>query len=180
MTIYKKPPEPHLTQHEIHIQQELMDTAEFHVGTHTGFYVQEIKKKVHNQSNWKSSSLVVPEPNLYSWWCRHLSFITSGASFLPFPLVAPTTFASSFFSGAFIFTASSARITPFPIVVPVSFVKSFFKVQLLFTASGASLLTSPLVVSVMCINSFFSGAFTFLASGASLLPLSTGGACDVS
>ena len=51
LTIYESYPEPHLTQHDIHIQRELMDTTEFHMGTHTGFFVQEIKKIVHRQPN---------------------------------------------------------------------------------------------------------------------------------
>ena len=37
LTVYKKNLEPHLTQHDIHTVRELMDTAEFHMGTHTGY-----------------------------------------------------------------------------------------------------------------------------------------------
>ena len=43
LTLYKKYPEPHLTQHDIHTLRELMDTAEFHRGPHTSYYIQEIK-----------------------------------------------------------------------------------------------------------------------------------------
>ena len=50
LTIYKKYPEPHLTQHDIHTLRELMDTAEFHMGTHTSYYIHEIKKIIQNQS----------------------------------------------------------------------------------------------------------------------------------
>ena len=45
LTLYKKYPEPHLTQHDIHTLRELMDTAEFHMGSHTSYYIHEIKKK---------------------------------------------------------------------------------------------------------------------------------------
>ena len=83
-TVYKKYPKPHLTQHDIHILRELMDTAEFLMGTHTGYYIQEIKKIVQNESNWKSSFLVVPEPSLYSQWCQHLFLLASSAGSLPF------------------------------------------------------------------------------------------------
>ena len=51
LTLYKRYPEPHLTQHDIHTLRELMDTAEFHMGTHTSYYIQEIKKTIQNQSN---------------------------------------------------------------------------------------------------------------------------------
>ena len=51
LTVYKKYPETHLTQHDIHTLRELMDTPEFHMGTHTGYYIQEIKKIIQNQSN---------------------------------------------------------------------------------------------------------------------------------
>ena len=51
LTIYKKYPAPHLTQHDIHTLRELTNTAEFHMGTHTGYYIQEIKKIIQNQSN---------------------------------------------------------------------------------------------------------------------------------
>ena len=51
LTIYKKYPEPHLTQHDIHILRDLMDIAEFHMGTHTSYYIYEIKKIIQNQSN---------------------------------------------------------------------------------------------------------------------------------
>ena len=60
LTLYKKYLEPHLTQHQMHTLRELMDTAEFHMGSHTSYYIQEIKKIIQNQSNWKSSLLVVP------------------------------------------------------------------------------------------------------------------------
>ena len=50
VTIYKRYPEPHLTHGDIHILGELMDTAEFHMGTHTGYYIQEFKKVIQNQS----------------------------------------------------------------------------------------------------------------------------------
>ena len=66
LTLYKRYPEPHLTQHDIHTLRELMDTAEFHMGTHTSYYIQEIKKIIQNQSNWKSSLLVVPASVFYS------------------------------------------------------------------------------------------------------------------
>ena len=51
LTLYKRYPEPHLTQHDIHVLRELMDTAEFHMGPHTTHYIQEIKKIIQNQSN---------------------------------------------------------------------------------------------------------------------------------
>ena len=52
LTPYKRyHPEPHLTQHDIHTLRELMDSAEFHMETHTGYYIQEIKKIIKNQSN---------------------------------------------------------------------------------------------------------------------------------
>ena len=50
LTLYKKYPEPHLTQHDIHTLRELMDTAEFHMGTYTSYYIHEIKKIIQNQS----------------------------------------------------------------------------------------------------------------------------------
>ena len=50
LTLYKKYPEPHLTRHDIHILRELMDFARFHMGNHTGYYIQEIKKIVESQS----------------------------------------------------------------------------------------------------------------------------------
>ena len=34
VTVYKKYPEPHPTQHDIHTLRELMESAEFHMGTH--------------------------------------------------------------------------------------------------------------------------------------------------
>ena len=37
LTIYKKHPEPHSTQHDINVLRELMD-ADFYMGTHTGYY----------------------------------------------------------------------------------------------------------------------------------------------
>ena len=49
LTIYKKYLEPHLTPHDIHILRELMDTAEFHMGTHASYYIQEMKKIIQNQ-----------------------------------------------------------------------------------------------------------------------------------
>ena len=51
LTLYKKYPEPHLTQHDIHTLRELMGNAEFHVGPHTSYYIPEIKKILQNQSN---------------------------------------------------------------------------------------------------------------------------------
>ena len=84
LTIDKKYPEPHFTQPDILVQRELMDTAEFHMGTLAGYYIQELNKIVQNQSNSKSFRLMVPEFNLRSWWCQHLFFITSGAKFLIF------------------------------------------------------------------------------------------------
>ena len=51
LTVYKKYPEPHLTQHDIHILREILDTVEFHMGIHTGYYIQELKKIIQNQSN---------------------------------------------------------------------------------------------------------------------------------
>ena len=50
LTLYKKYPEPHLTQHDIHTLRELMDTAEFQMGSHTNYYIEEIKKIIQNQS----------------------------------------------------------------------------------------------------------------------------------
>ena len=50
LTLYKRYPEPHLTQHDIHTLRELTDTAEFHMGPHTSYYIQEIKKILQNQS----------------------------------------------------------------------------------------------------------------------------------
>ena len=51
VTLYKRYPEPHLTQHDIHTLRELMDTAEFHMGSLTYYYIGEIKKIIQNQSN---------------------------------------------------------------------------------------------------------------------------------
>ena len=51
LTLYKRYLEPHLTQHDINNLRELMDTAEFHMGTHTSYYIKEIKKIIQNQSN---------------------------------------------------------------------------------------------------------------------------------
>ena len=51
LTLYKRYPEPHLTQHDIHTLRELMDTAEFHTGSHISNYIQEIKKIIQNQFN---------------------------------------------------------------------------------------------------------------------------------
>ena len=51
LTVYKKYPEPHLTQNNIHTLRELMDTAEFHMKTYKGYYMQETKKIIQNQSN---------------------------------------------------------------------------------------------------------------------------------
>ena len=51
LTLYKQYPEPHLSQHDIHTLRELMDTAEFHMGPHTYYYIEEIKKIIQNQSN---------------------------------------------------------------------------------------------------------------------------------
>ena len=66
LTLYKRFPEPHLTQHDIHTLRELMDTAEFHIGTYTSYYRKEIKKIIQNQSNRKPSFLVVPASVPYS------------------------------------------------------------------------------------------------------------------
>ena len=51
LTIYKKYPEPHLTQHNLHSLRERMGSAEFHMGTRTVYYMKEMKKIVQNQSN---------------------------------------------------------------------------------------------------------------------------------
>ena len=51
LTLDKRYPEPHLTQHDIHTLRELMDSAEFHMGTYTSYYIEEIKKIIQNQSN---------------------------------------------------------------------------------------------------------------------------------
>ena len=51
LTLYKRYPEPHLIQHGIHTLRELLDTAEFHMGSHPSYYIEEIKKIVQNQSN---------------------------------------------------------------------------------------------------------------------------------
>ena len=59
LTLYKQYLEPHLTQHDIHSLRELMDTAEIHMGSHTNYYIEEIKKIIQNQSKWKSSLLMV-------------------------------------------------------------------------------------------------------------------------
>ena len=59
LTLYKRYLEPHLTQHDIHTLRELMDPAEFHMGTYTSYYIEEIKKIIQNQSNQKSSLLMV-------------------------------------------------------------------------------------------------------------------------
>ena len=50
LTLYKEYPEPHLTQQVFHTLREIMDTAEFHMGPHTTYYIQEIKKIIQNQS----------------------------------------------------------------------------------------------------------------------------------
>ena len=96
LTVYKKYPEPHLSQHDTFVLWELMETADLHTGTHTGYYIQEIKKIVQNKSNWKSSFLVVPEFT-FSWWCQHLFFITGGASFLPFTTDRASNFCKTSF-----------------------------------------------------------------------------------
>ena len=77
LTVYKMYPEPHLTQHDIHVLREILNTAKFHMGTHTGYYVQKLKKIEQKQSRWKSSFLVVPVLNVYSWWCQHWFLLTS-------------------------------------------------------------------------------------------------------
>ena len=51
LTVYKKYPELHLTQHIFQVFRELKDTADFHLATRTGCYIEEIKEKVPNQSN---------------------------------------------------------------------------------------------------------------------------------
>ena len=51
LTVYKKYPEPHLSQHDIRTIRELVDTAEFHMGTHSSYYIQEVKRIMQNQSN---------------------------------------------------------------------------------------------------------------------------------
>ena len=51
LTLDKRYLEPHLTQDDIHTLRELMDTAEFHMGSHTSYYIQEIKRIIQNQSN---------------------------------------------------------------------------------------------------------------------------------
>ena len=51
LAVHKEYLETHLTQHDILILRELMETADLHMGTHTGYYVQEIKKTVQHQSN---------------------------------------------------------------------------------------------------------------------------------
>ena len=51
LTVCKKYLEPHLTQYDVHVLRERMDTAEYHMGTHTSYYIQEKKKIVQNQSN---------------------------------------------------------------------------------------------------------------------------------
>ena len=66
LTLYKEHLELHFTQHEIHTLRELMDTAEFHMGYQTSYYLQEIKKIIQNQSNQKSSLLVVPDSVPYN------------------------------------------------------------------------------------------------------------------
>ena len=66
LNLYKQYPEPHINHHDIHTLRELMDTAEFHMRTYTSYYIQEIKKIIQNQSNWKSSLLVVPASVPYS------------------------------------------------------------------------------------------------------------------
>ena len=113
LTIYKKYPEPHLTKHDIHTLRELMDNAEFHMGTHTGYYIQEIKKTVQNQSKRKSSLLVVPELKSYSWWCQHLFSTCSDASFCSIFTGGASVVVNFFFSGAFTFIASGASSFPF-------------------------------------------------------------------
>ena len=50
LTVYKMYPEQHLPQHDLYILRELMDIAEFQMGAHTGYYIQDKKKIVHNQS----------------------------------------------------------------------------------------------------------------------------------
>ena len=66
LTVYKKYPEVHLTQQDFQVLWQLVDAAEFYMGTHTGYYIQEIKTITQNQSNWKSSFLVVPELKIHS------------------------------------------------------------------------------------------------------------------
>ena len=85
LTIYKKYPEPHFTQHDIHTTRQLVDTAEFRMRIHTGFFIQELKKILQNHFNWKSSFLVVPLMLLIL--CFQVPFfIATSASSLPFPL----------------------------------------------------------------------------------------------
>ena len=50
-TAYKKYPEPLLTHNDNHVLRELMDIGENHMGSHTSFYIEEIKKIVQKQSN---------------------------------------------------------------------------------------------------------------------------------
>ena len=50
-TLHKRYPESHLTQHDIHNLRELMDTADFHRGTYTSYYIEEKKKIIQDQSN---------------------------------------------------------------------------------------------------------------------------------
>ena len=51
LTLYKKYPEPHFTEHDVHILREVMDTAEFPMGIYTGYYIQERKKILQKESN---------------------------------------------------------------------------------------------------------------------------------
>ena len=50
LILYKKCPEPRLTQHDLHTLRELMDTAEYRMGTHPSYHIKEIKKIIQNQS----------------------------------------------------------------------------------------------------------------------------------
>ena len=75
LTVYKKYTEPHLTQHDLHILRELLDTAEFHMGTHTGYYKRnkedttepiQLQVIIFGGARTQSLQLVVPPFVLYN------------------------------------------------------------------------------------------------------------------
>ena len=80
LTVCKKYPERHPTQYDIHVLRELMNTAEFLMGTPTGDYI-----KRNQEDSTKSIQLGYR-----------------------FSLVVPVTFVNSFFQVPLLFTASGA------------------------------------------------------------------------
>ena len=70
LTVYKKHPEPHLTQNDVQFVRELMDTAEFHMGINTGYYIQKKRRECR----------INPTKSRHFWWCQNVIFTAVGAS----------------------------------------------------------------------------------------------------